>query len=74
MAAVGKYKLTGGSTTQIIVMSICDTLSELGHAQLMQQSLQQARTLGNLVKPRARGVLDCRHAPLVGIFAISEFS
>ncbi|GAB0132576.1 hypothetical protein EsDP_00001008 [Epichloe bromicola] len=51
MAAVGKYKLTGGSTSQIIVMSICDTLSELGHAQLMQQSLQQARTLGNLVKP-----------------------
>jgi tetratricopeptide (TPR) repeat protein len=49
MKAIGKFRLTNGRTTRVIVVSICDTLSVLGHASLV--SFRQVAALDELARP-----------------------
>ncbi len=42
MREVGKFKLTNGRTTRIIVISICDALSGLGQTWLVRESLRHS--------------------------------
>jgi tetratricopeptide (TPR) repeat protein len=51
MRAIGKFRLTNGRTTRIIVISICDTLRCLGHTSLVRDSLKEVATLDELAKP-----------------------
>lgn len=51
MKEIGKFQLTNGRTTRIIVMSICDTLSGLGHTWLVRESLKQLASLDGMEKP-----------------------
>ncbi|KND92895.1 hypothetical protein TOPH_02403 [Tolypocladium ophioglossoides CBS 100239] len=51
MGAIGKFPMTSGRTTRIIVMSICDTLGCLGHNWLMHESQRQVASLDELAKP-----------------------
>ncbi len=51
MKAIGRFRLTNGRTTRIIVVSICDTLSGLGHASLVSESLKQVAALDELARP-----------------------
>ncbi|KAF2005721.1 hypothetical protein P154DRAFT_542650 [Amniculicola lignicola CBS 123094] len=49
--AIGKFNITNGHSTRIIVISICDTLSRLGHTLLADESLKQATYLDTLAEP-----------------------
>ena len=51
LKAIGKFPMTNGRTTRIIVMSICDTLRCLGHTWLVRDSLKEVATLDELAKP-----------------------
>ncbi|KAK8076088.1 hypothetical protein PG994_003360 [Apiospora phragmitis] len=51
MEAVGKFQLTNGRTTRMIIMSICDNMGRLGHGPLLQDSGRQLDHLDKLVKP-----------------------
>lgn len=51
MGAIGKFRMTNGRTTRIIVISICDSLSRLGHTSLVHESLRQVASLDELAKP-----------------------
>ncbi|CAH0044922.1 unnamed protein product [Clonostachys solani] len=49
----GSFHLTNGRTTRVIVLSICDILRRLGHADLVQQSMQQVAFLEEAADPMA---------------------
>ncbi|KAL2693528.1 hypothetical protein Neosp_000088 [[Neocosmospora] mangrovei] len=51
MKEIGKFKLTNGRATRIIVISICDTLSGLGQTWLVDESLKQVESLDEMAKP-----------------------
>jgi hypothetical protein len=51
MREIGKFHLTNGRTTRIIVISICDTLSGLGQTWLVRESLKQVASLDEIAKP-----------------------
>jgi hypothetical protein len=51
MKVIGRFRLTNGRTTRIIVVSIFDTLSGLGHASLVSESLKQVAALDELARP-----------------------
>ena len=51
MKEIGKFHMTNGRTTRIIVLSICDTLSNLGQTWLMRESMKQVATLDETEKP-----------------------
>lgn len=52
MKAIGKFHMTNGRSTRIIVLSICDTLRRLGQTWLVDASLKEAASLEELAKPR----------------------
>lgn len=51
MQVIGKFPMTNGRTTRVIILSIADTLRHLGQIDTMQTSLQQAEALDKLAKP-----------------------
>ena len=51
MKEIGKFQLTNGRTTRIIVLSICDALSGLGHTWLLHESLKEVARLDEMAKP-----------------------
>lgn len=51
MKAIGKFRMTNGRTTRIIVTSICDVLRCLGYTSLVRDSLKEVATLDGLAKP-----------------------
>lgn len=51
MKHIGKFQLTNGRATRIIVLSICDTLGGLGQTWLVEESMKQVVSLGQRCKP-----------------------
>ncbi|RDA90092.1 hypothetical protein CP533_2944 [Ophiocordyceps camponoti-saundersi (nom. inval.)] len=51
MGAIGKFPMTNGRATRIIVMSMCDILGSLGHNWLLDESLRQVASLDEMEKP-----------------------
>jgi hypothetical protein len=51
MEAIGRFHLSNGRSTRIIVLSICDILGRMGQTWLANASLEQAASLDALAKP-----------------------
>jgi hypothetical protein len=51
MKAIGKFHLTNGRSTRIIVLSICDILRRMGQTWLADSSQAEAASLDTLAKP-----------------------
>ncbi|KAI8671822.1 hypothetical protein NCS57_00658600 [Fusarium keratoplasticum] len=51
MEEIGKFQLTNGRTTRIIVISICDALKDLGQTSLLNEYMKQLESLGKMMKP-----------------------
>jgi hypothetical protein len=51
MGAIRKFHMTNGRTTRIIVLSICESLSRLGHTDIVRESMKQVDQLDGLAKP-----------------------
>ncbi|KAI0572219.1 hypothetical protein Alg130_10587 [Pyrenophora tritici-repentis] len=51
MDAIGKYPLTNGRLTCVIILSICDTLGHLGHTESIQGSMKAIDDLDKLENP-----------------------
>ncbi len=72
MEAVGKFTMTNGRTTRIIVMSICDTLGCLGQTWLVHASLQQVASLDNLAGGIEYWIAGLRHWVLYPAYLASS--
>lgn len=51
MKHIGKFQLTNGRATRIIVLSICDSLGGLGQTWLVEESMKQVASLDQICKP-----------------------
>lgn len=51
MEEIGKFQLTNGRTTRIIVISICDALKGLGQTSLLDEYMKQLESLDKMMKP-----------------------
>ncbi|RMZ78661.1 hypothetical protein DV738_g3784, partial [Chaetothyriales sp. CBS 135597] len=51
LAVLGKFNMTNGRTTRILVLSICDILIRQGQDWLVHESMKQVRSLDAMAKP-----------------------